>query len=215
MCDAVNIYTPEQLLWAETTAGIREKWDRNHEPAVMWEKDIGKPPSRPVSSWVIPCHLLTEGCGCGNWKSSIPLARHNARCYRCTLSVICCWRGSKLITHKMPCFAVLLFKQIPGKPRHSLFVPLPSSFTPLMSGDAIGKEGTLPANWAQFSTLQLCFQLSLGADTLTHWDQKPGVSKSKPALNNYRPKQPILIRRCKNWAERCFALNFMSPSCTL
>ena len=110
----------------------------------------------------------------GNWKfSSRSLARHNARCYRCKHSGSCCWRGSKLITYKLSCFAVILFKQIPWEAQTLPFFSLPSSFTPLMAGAATGRRGLFQQTGLSFSTSQLCFQQILEADILTQWDQKP------------------------------------------
>lgn len=110
----------------------------------------------------------------GNGKfSSGSLARHNARCYRCKHSGICCWRGSKRITYKLSFFAVILFKQIPWEAQTFPLFSLPSSFTPLMAGAATGRRGLFQQIGLSFFTVQLYFQQILGADILTQWGQKP------------------------------------------
>lgn len=134
-----------------------------------------------------PCVQLSYSVSCfarrmwlpGNWKfSSRSLTRHNARCYRCKHSGICCWRGSKLITYKLSCFAVILFKLIPWETQTFplFFFSLPSSFTPLTADAATGRRGPFQQTGLSFSTLQLCFRQILGADMLTQWDQKPSFT---------------------------------------
>lgn len=112
----------------------------------------------------------------GTWKfSSSSLARHNVRCYRCKHSGICCWRGSKLITYRLACFAVILFKQIPWEVQTFpfFFFSLPSSFTPPTAGAATGRRGRFQQTGLSLSRLQLHFHQILRADILTQWDQKP------------------------------------------
>lgn len=42
-----------------------------------------------------------------------------------------------------------------------------------MAGAATGRRGLFQQTGLSFSTVQLYFQQILGADILTHWDQKP------------------------------------------
>lgn len=102
------------------------------------------------------------------------LTRHNGKRCRCKHRGICCWRGSKLITYKLSCFAVILFKQIPWESQAFPFLfSLPSPSTPTISGGTTGRRRLFQKTKLSFSTLQLCFQQIFGANLLFQQHQQP------------------------------------------